>query len=176
MNLFKVLTEVESKLPVWLEKPENWDSMLVDYHKPFVRRLWRSHSSSQGDVRVFLHEILPCNPGEALYHPHPWPSIVRVMPWSGKYEHKLGWFIDFNNIATVSEQIIDGTIIYSMTDPLAWHSVRPIDGSSWSIMVSGKPYDSNPPGYQRPEIEQGPLSDLEKRNLFSFWKSKLMEL
>ena len=81
--MFKILKEVEKVLPALL-KLNDWESIDVDYHPPRVERVWRRY----GDYRINLHRIHPCRKDEALFHPHPWPSIVKII--EGGYWSKLG--------------------------------------------------------------------------------------
>ena len=69
------LAAVERGLPALLRDEGAWKSLLVDYHPPTVERLWRPW----GAGRVYLHRIHPCARAEALFHPHPWPSAMRVL-------------------------------------------------------------------------------------------------
>ena len=72
--MLDVLTQVERALPALLQDESVWQSLYVDYHPPMVERLW----TRWGEYRVFLHRIHPCERGQALFHPHPWPSAMRV--------------------------------------------------------------------------------------------------
>lgn len=71
--MFDVLEEVERAIPRLLWQ-EGWNSLDVDYHDPRVERVWRQWL----DYRVSLHVIHPCQPSASLFHPHPWPSAMRV--------------------------------------------------------------------------------------------------
>ena len=82
--MFKRLREVEQELPDLLEK-EIWNGLYIDYHPPIVERVW----TQVGENRIYLHRIHPCSEGEALFHPHPWPSAMRIL--SGEYEMGIGY-------------------------------------------------------------------------------------
>ena len=83
--MLDVLIEVEQALPQLLQDESGWQSVLVDYHPPTVERLW---TTWQG-FRVYLHRIHPCEREQALFHPHPWPSAMRVL--EGDYEMAVGF-------------------------------------------------------------------------------------
>src|SRR5262245_5320802 len=83
-NLLDTLRRFEQKLPDLLADPAGWETVDVDYEPPRVERLWRQ---LEPDVRAFLHRIHPCE--RALFHPHPWPSAVKIV--SGTYEMLVGY-------------------------------------------------------------------------------------
>jgi hypothetical protein len=83
--MLEILASVESELPRLLLDESAWSGLLIDYHPPTVERLWMGW---QGH-RVSLHRIHPCGPGQALFHPHPWPSAMRIL--SGEYEMAVGY-------------------------------------------------------------------------------------
>ncbi len=83
--MLDVLFHVEKALPQLLQDESAWNSVLVDYHPPTVERLW---TAWQG-YRVYLHRIHPCEHEQALFHPHPWPSAMRVL--DGEYEMAVGF-------------------------------------------------------------------------------------
>ena len=155
------LREAEIVLPKWLEDTSQWNSVYVDYHPPFVERLWRQW----GDYRVFLHRIHPCRPEEALFHPHPWPSAMKIL--SGKYEMAVG-FGGGEAPPPVATTIIlvEGTM-YEMTHPDSWHYVRPLEEPAMSLMVAGKPWGRLFPG---PETKLQPLSEEQQERIFSFFR------
>lgn len=130
---------IEKQLPKLLENKDSWHSVYVDYHKPFVKRLWKQ----EGDLRIYLHQIFPCEKEESLLHPHPWPSAMKVI--SGFYEMGVG-FSDTNQ-----EPIIASTLIlpensyYEMIDINSWHYVRPLEKPSFSLMITGTPWKRESP-------------------------------
>ena len=84
--MIQFLKELELNFLIGLlEKPEIWNSLDVDYHPPRVERIWCQY----GDYRIYLHFIHACKPGEALYHSHPWPSVMHVI--EGTYEMGIGF-------------------------------------------------------------------------------------
>lgn len=129
--MIKVLQEIESKLSSLLVENE-LHSMYIDYHKPFVSRIWFQY----GDYRVYLHKIESCGDNkEALFHPHPWKSAIRLI--RGKYEMGIG-HSETNDIPNTDCKLIlsEGTV-YEMTEENGWHYVNPLS-VSYSIMVTGE--------------------------------------
>lgn len=133
--MLNVLAQVENDLPTLLQDETLWRSLFVDYHPPFVERLW----THWNDYRVFLHRIHPCERGQALFHPHPWPSAMRVL--EGEYEMALGFGPGMDEPPVASLMISRGDFRYEMTHPDSWHYVRPIDTPTLSVMVTGKPWE-----------------------------------
>jgi len=159
---------IEFDLPGLLERRNEWQSVHVTYHPPRVERLWVQH----GSFRVLLHRIHPCEEGDALFHPHPWPSAVRVV--SGQYEHKIGHIPEGGvTVHTLSTSILSGGDEYEMTAPRGWHSVRPLAGPSDSVMVIGAPYPDPVQMPSPPTEKQGPLSNDRFDELFDEWKARL---
>ena len=56
-----------------------------------------------------------------------------------------------------------------MTDPDAWHYVRPLGGPTFSLMVTGKPWDRPSP---RPGKELHPLTAGQVQELFGFFRAR----
>lgn len=129
--------------------------MAVRYAKPHVDRLWRTDVTQDGvPVRIFLHKIYPCSPAEALYHPHPWPATSRLL--RGRYVHSTG-----TRDGVTSRDVVEAPSSWWMTDPEQWHSVAPVDGPAWSVMIVGPLY-REPEEFARPERRQGALSTAEE--------------
>jgi len=152
-DMLTKLHEAEDALPDLLrEGVDAWESLDIDYEPPRVCRLWRQW----GDFRILLHHIELC--GKALFHPHPWPSAVRVI--NGTYEMAVGfaesdWQKAGRNFEgfgyegprgplEVARIVLGKGAQYEMTDPNGWHYVKPLFGSSLSVMVIGKPYEYQP--------------------------------
>lgn len=132
--MLQILSQVEAALPELLRDELGWQSVVVDYHPPKVDLLWRSWEG----YRVFLHRIYPCAPGEALFHPHPWPSAMRVL--EGEYEMAVGFGPGMVEPPVAALVRVRGDFRYEMTHPDSWHYVRPIDRPTLSVMVTGKPW------------------------------------
>jgi hypothetical protein len=83
-KMIEILEVVEKQLPDLLADEAAWSTLYIDYHPPLVERVWRQW----GEYRICLHRIHPCRPEEALFHPHPWPSAMRII--SGRYNMGVG--------------------------------------------------------------------------------------
>jgi len=148
--MIELLKEIELKLPELLNDPSVWKTVDVDYHPPRVERVW----TQLGENRLMLHVIHPCESDKSLYHPHPWPSAMHVL--RGKYEMGLA----FRTMPKDAERILNaipssefleeicklelnGDNYYEMLDPKGWHYVSPIKNFCYTVMLIGKPWDSN---------------------------------
>jgi hypothetical protein len=159
--MMEILAAVEQDLPRLLLDEQSWNSVFVNYHPPMVERLWLRW----GDYRVYLHRILPCAPGEALFHPHPWPSAMRIL--AGEYEMAVGYGKGEAAPPVAALMIARGDFLYEMTDPDAWHYVRPIGGPTLSLMVTGKPWGRPSPRSSTP-LEA--LTDQQRAELFRLFR------
>jgi hypothetical protein len=137
--MLDLLHEAEKDLPALLLSNEGWKSLLVDYHPPRVERVYRDWR----EMRLCLHLIYPCAPTEALFHPHPWPSAMRVI--RGKYEMGIGYGKGETTPPIAARILASGPMEYEMTDVDAWHYVRPVDGVAMTVMLSGKPWNRSAP-------------------------------
>ena len=142
--MLAVLAEVEDVLPALLQDERLWQSLYVDYHPPTVERLW----AAWGDYRVSLHRIHPCEREQALFHPHPWPSAMRVL--EGDYEMAVGFGAGSETPPVAALMIVRGDFRYEMTHPDSWHYVRPLGRPTLSVMVTGKPWARDAPKSSRP--------------------------
>ena len=147
-DMLELLHIVEGVLPHELNREKIWKSLLVDYHPPTVERLWFDNA----DFRAYLHRIHPCGPGEALSHPHPWPSAMKII--SGHYEMCVGYGKGLEKPPVAATLILGPGSEYEMTDPDAWHYVRPLETPSLSLMVTGKPWERPAP---KSDKKLGPL-------------------
>jgi hypothetical protein len=86
-----------------------------------------------------LHRIHPCERHEALFHPHPWPSAMRVL--EGEYEMAIGFGPGMTAPPVAALMITGGDFRYEMTHPDSWHYVRPLGRPTLSLMVTGKPWE-----------------------------------
>lgn len=161
--MLDVLASVESDLPALLLAETSWQGLLIDYHPPVVERLWRPWH----DYRISLHRIRPCSASEALFHPHPWPSAMRIL--EGEYEMAVGYGKGDITPPIAARMIVRGDFRYEMTDPDAWHYVRPINGPSWSVMVTGKPWSRSAPRPEKPLVE---LGREQRQALLAFFRSR----
>jgi len=148
---------------------DGWNTMDVTYHPPHVERLWKDIQSLGEPVRLFLHRIHPCEPGEALWHPHPWPSAVKLI--DGEYEHGVGFKAVHEggeSLNTACTTVLTKGARYEMVEPTAWHYVRPLKVSH-TVMVCGAPY-KYPIGFPKPEAPQGPLDPATIIDLKTFFE------
>jgi hypothetical protein len=140
--MLEILKDAEHALTHYLEPDHEWNSLLVNYHKPHVWRLWTQMTS---EYRILLHKIHLCKEGEALLHPHPWPAAMKIFVPAGTegYETGVGW--DHPEAADApampAKFMLQTQSTYEMTDYHAWHYVRPVGGPIYSLMVIGAPYD-----------------------------------
>ena len=154
------LKRIEKILPELLKCPDEWKTIDVTYHLPRVERVYIDH----GEWRVSLHCIHPCLREEALYHPHPWPSAMRVL--SGIYEMGTGY-----GKGKVLEHEVQVTELaagsaYEMHHPDAWHDVIPLGEPCMTLMITGKPWDRITP---RSNEKLGPLTEKRKKEIMDFF-------
>jgi hypothetical protein len=161
--MLDILAAVERELPELLQDESAWSSVFIDYHPPTVERLWRKWDG----YRVYLHRIYPCGPGEALFHPHPWPSAMHIL--EGEYEMAVGYGKGEIAPPVAALMIAAGDFRYEMTDPDAWHYVRPLQRPSLSLMVTGKPWDRPAP---RSGKELQPLTAEQRAALLEFFRQR----
>lgn len=145
-------------LPALLDSLVGWRSLDIDYHPPRVERLVRSVGAS----RLSLHRIHPCEPGQALFHPHRWPCAVVLL--SGRYEMGVGWGPGSEAPPVASRLILGPGARYEMCERDAWHYVRPLDEPVVSVMLSGEPWHRPSP---RPNRTLGPLSEAAAAELLA---------
>jgi hypothetical protein len=161
--MLEILYMVERELPKLLQDEGAWNSLYVDYHPPLVERLWLPW----GGYRVNLHRIHPCARDEALFHPHPWPSAMRVL--SGEYEMAVGYGTGETAPPIAALMIASGDFRYEMTDPDAWHYVRPLREPTMSLMVTGKPWNRASPKSGKPLL---PLGADQRSAIFRFFRER----
>lgn len=157
-TLLAALRRAEDRLPDLLKNADEWNTLDIDYEPPRVERLWQQFEDG---YRVLLHRIHPCE--TALFHPHPWPSAVKII--SGLYEMGIGHGVgaqDPREAATV--HLATGSS-YEMIDPDGWHYVRPLGVPSLSVMVTGLPWELRHLGEKNPKDNLGSLSNIAKLQL-----------
>ena len=164
--MLEYLYEVEGKLPRLLKEPtDSWNSLFVDYHDPYVERVWQQ----DGENRIYLHRIHKCLPGKApLFHPHPWPSAMKII--KNDYVMEVGYGTGIVAPDVCMKLIMTNGSYYEMNHVDGWHSVAPLNEYSYSLMVTGKPWNR--------EIPKGPvkkltsLSDKSKVEILDFFKKE----
>ena len=145
-----------------LKDESRWESVDIDYHPPRVERVWTQH----GDYRVYLHRIHPCKLTTALYHPHPWPSAVRLV--KGTYAMGVGREVD-EGIAPefTASLILEERSQYEMTDINGWHYVQPLT-ICYTLMVTGPTWDRESPKSDKP---LQPLTAEAKASILDFFRT-----
>lgn len=152
------LRQLELALAALPDMPGGWGSLDVDYEPPRVERAWRDLDNG---LRLYLHRIHPCE--RALYHPHPWPSSVKIL--SGSYEMGIGYGHGVDPPPRAATVILGAGASYEMLDPDGWHYVRPIGGPSLSVMITGAPWSRRHPGEKKPKKGLRPLETEALRQL-----------
>jgi len=146
---------------------DGWNSLRVDYNHPYVDRLWRQYDK---DHRLLLHKIYPCETEEALLHPHPWPSAVRVFG-PGGYETGIGFGDPAGEPPPIAAKFVLKTFSsYEMTVEDSWHYVRPLRGPIYTMMVVGRSFDvpkQDRFGQLRAHTQ---LDDAARQTLFKFFR------
>ena len=161
-HMLGLLHSAEGALPALLRDEANWKSVFIEYHPPFVERLWCEWFES----RLYLHRIHPCNAGEALFHPHPWPSAIKVL--EGSYEMGIGYGTGTTAPPIATRLILGAGSEYEMTDPDGWHYVRPLNAPSVSFMITGKPWARMSPKSDKPLFELPPE---KRREILKFFRA-----
>ena len=130
--MLELLNKVENSLVDLLYRNAgNINTMYIDYHKPYVSRIW--FIDEEIDCRIFLHKIETCNESkEALYHPHKWDSAVKII--KGEYEMGVGHSETDEIPKTDCILILGAGSSYSMTEKDGWHYVSPIT-PTYTLMV-----------------------------------------
>jgi len=170
--MLEILNRVEAALLPMLDNESAWESLNINYHRPFVERLWLPMRVDDQRIRVHLHRIYPCQSQDVLFHPHPWPSAMRIV--RGAYEMGIGVERDYNVPPTVSTRIVGQRgMAYEMLDPNVWHYVRPLSNANvLALMVTGEPWPadvvrSNP---NPPKAKLGELGPTQIKQILSLFK------
>jgi hypothetical protein len=156
--MLDILYQAERVLPALLTDDTGWNSIFIDYEDPYVERLWRTW----GEYRINLHCILPCSTGHALFHPHPWPSAMRIV--EHQYEMTVGYGVGDQEPPVAMRLVLPPGSVYEMTNPDGWHAVRPVSLSVLTLMITGKPWSRSSPKSTKP---LGPLSVDRNREMLS---------
>ena len=164
--MLKKLLEANKEAKRLLTKNHSWNSLWVNYHKPYVERLW----VQWGEFRISLHKIYPCKKDEELFHPHPWPMASYIL--KGEYEMGVGYSQNSEIEPLLATRLIisDGSS-YEITNPNCWHYVRPINDPSYSLMVTGKPWVNKP---ESKALKLKPINPERKVKLMSEFKKLII--
>lgn len=152
LDMLGLLKIAEESLPDMLADGARWKSLWVDYHEPFVERLWTNADLDGVSCRVFLHKIHPAGAKGCLFHPHPWPSAMRVL---GRYEMSMGFGSGMDEPPVFTRLILGDGDVYEMSHPDGWHAVAPIGEPSHSLMVAGPSWqrEAHKPTHALTELE-----------------------
>lgn len=142
-DMLALLDYVEWNMPHLLESA-TWFDVFVDYHEPFVERVWCQMKS----LRVYLHRIHPSTPEKALVHRHGWPSAMRIL--RGKYTMDVGSFVDDKPLPAAARVVLGKGDTYEMTSPNGYHAVMPDYHPSVSLMVTAVPWAVEGPKATKP--------------------------
>lgn len=162
-SYLKILYSVEETLPSLLEDEAGWNSVDVNYHPPRVERVWRQ----QGDYRIYLHRIHPPKETDnVLFHPHPWPSSMRIL--HGVYKMPIGFGpTDQPAPPVAATLILTENSVYEMVNPNGWHAVSPVGGITYSLMVAGRPWACRE---NKSGLVLNELSREARRSILSFFR------
>ena len=159
--MIEILKQIENdEILGLLANRDNFKSIDIDYHPPRVERIW----TQLREYRLCFHVLHPCNTEEALYHPHPWPSVIHQL--HGEYEmgithSKNKEFHLSNNSGQWNDHLrgqeackiqTSGSMYYEMMDLNGFHYVRPIT-KCMSVMLMDKPFVS-PSAYKNPPTKK----------------------
>lgn len=150
-----------------LDTPDEWESLDVDYHPPHVERLYMRI----GSVQISLHRIYPCDPEEALLHPHPWPSSFKI--YQGQYFTKIGYSSTAEPPSEFTSGVMAPGSMLRMSNPNEWHMVAPLgDGPTYTMMVTSVPYSEEEvnPGCKKASKKLSPLSFSQKSDMLNEFK------
>ena len=161
--MLHVLKAAEARLAELLQNEASWLTVDVDYHPPRVERLWQQW----GEYRISLHRIHPCRPEEALFHPHPWPTAMRIV--SGVYNMGVGHGPGIDPPPVDKALQMSAGSVYEMVDRDDWHYVQPVGDVALTVMVSGAPWQREMP-IRPPKLN--PLKEAQKREILDFFRRK----
>jgi len=169
--MLKTLKRIQAALYPMLKNADAWTSLDINYHPPFIERLWLQMSVDEKSYRVNLHCMQPCSAKDALFHPHPWPSAVHI--YQGDYEMGVG-VGEQVPAPLVAMRILGGSgVSYDMTHPDAWHYVRPLGSEPvYTLMVTGTPWPKAMvrPNPSPPQDPLEVLSDERRLELLSIFR------
>ena len=156
----------EAMFPDLLKKPETWKSKYIDYSPPITERLYQDIQLEGVNYRLYLHRIHPCE--RAFFHPHPWPSAIRVLHVPGStYEMAIGFSSNERHDPPPYAAIIRAEygFEYEMTHPDGWHYVKISGRSSASVMLTGPVWERQGGAPRTEKYDFRELTDREKENI-----------
>lgn len=159
--MLSVLNEVEKNILNLLDSSDIWKTLDITYSAPRVERL----STQYNEYRISLHCIHPCSREEVLFHPHPWPSAMRIL--FGQYEMAIGYSESQTEPPAIATIILSEGSSYEMAHPHGWHYVMPLNKPAYTLMISGPPWNRSTPKNAEP---LNPLSDKRKLEMLGLFK------
>lgn len=159
-NFLELLHEAERELSSLLGDAEAWNSLCINYSSPLVERVWRDW---QG-YRLNLHRIYSDAKQPSLYHPHPWPSAMRLV--KGSYEMGIGFGLGPQEPPLAATVVLEAGCEYEMAHPAGWHYVRPLTDCTVSLMITGKPWQSGRANKAQPMLALTPEKKIEILEIF----------
>ena len=168
--MLETLNRVKEALYPMLQDADLWESLDINYHPPFVERLWLEMHLDDKPLRVNLHRIHPCRVEDALFHPHPWPSAMHI--YQGEYEMGIGVGEQVPAPLEAMKMVGQAGTSYSMTHPDAWHYVRALGSPVYTLMITGMPWPKcvRRPNPSPPKKKLGPLPEERRRELLSTFR------
>jgi hypothetical protein len=92
---------------------------------------------------------------------------MRVL--DGEYEMAVGYGPGEDAPPVAALMIARGDFRYAMTEPDAWHYVRPVGAPTMSLMVTGQPWERPSP---RPGKTLRALTPEEKEPIFRYFRTR----
>ena len=127
--MIETLLHIEQQIPLLLLDLSGWYSLLIDYEKRLVERLWIPY----GKYRLYLHYIHPCSIDESLYHPHPSPSAMKIV--QGSYLQHIGLGAGATPPPVRQTIFMSAGSSYEMIHPDDCHAIAPLGQVLYSMIV-----------------------------------------
>lgn len=130
-----------------------WNSLVINRRKPYTYRV----SRMVGKYRICLHKFEECEESESFLHPHPWPAAFRI--FSGSYMMNAGFSPNLTDAPEpVLRQVQVAGSSYEIGEPRTWHSVTPLGGEVYTMMLNGPPWS---PGEHHEDVRTTKGKDLD---------------
>lgn len=180
LDMVTLYLQIQGILPELLQRRDLMKSLKVLHDEPEVWRIWWQ----LGEVRIMFHKIMPAMPDQAFFHPHPWPSKVRIL--KGHYINTIGIYNgpkkdvekllpeeldDFGKKLVPMEIQIGESSMYSMLDVRQFHKV--VSGNPvYSLMIIGLPYFAGATKQfsRQPVVQNPPLTEEEQNEIIAVVK------
>lgn len=151
-GMLAILEQAERELPALLLNPDDWRGTYSFIGEPVIEWLWMPYG--EGKLHIQFVSAYPAN----LFmkgHGHAWPLAARII--KGWCATAFGHGLPGGPPPTMGPIRIMGTPpdedfrradarkqVLEIVDPNAWHFSRPLEGGIIQVMVSGRPWRSNP--------------------------------